>query len=55
MEIISLKDVKSMLGISRSSIYRLIDSKEIPYYKIGGSLRFDRSEIEKFIRSCKVE
>jgi len=33
----------------------MVDAKKIPFYKIGGSLRFKLSDIEKYIKSARFE
>ena len=49
------KDLAELLKISPSSVYRLVDKRAIPFYKIGGVLRFNLSEILEFVSDCKIE
>ena len=42
------------LNISKTTIYRLIDSRKIPFYKIGGSIRFDKKDIMNYLQESKI-
>lgn len=47
-------DVATMTGLSRSHIYKLTCTNQIPYYKPNGKhLYFDRSEIEAWLKRGK--
>lgn len=47
-------DVMEILNISKTGIYRLVDKRAIPYYRVGGSLRFDRKDVREFLERNKV-
>jgi excisionase family DNA binding protein len=47
--LLTARDVCQLLQKGRTSLYRLLESAEIRAVKIGGSLRFEPAEIEKFI------
>ena len=42
------------LGIGKQRVYEAVSLKTIPYFKVGKSLRFRRSAIEKWIESQSV-
>ena len=48
---ISAKQVGDMLGLSAKTVIRMVESGELPGYKINFVWRFKRSEIEEYIRS----
>ncbi len=51
-EIMTLNDLVSLTGWSKSYIYKLTSGKHIPHYKPGGkSIYFKREEVEKFLFS----
>jgi len=55
-DMLTVDDLHLMTGLSTSSIYKLTSKKAIPYYKpLGGTIFFDKAEIENWIRSNKVE
>jgi excisionase family DNA binding protein len=45
------------LGIKRSTLYSMIEQKEIPHYRIGRQARFRQSEIDEWLanRRCQTE
>lgn len=51
----SPKDLKEILGISIPSIYRLIDSRKLPAFKIGKSLRFSKEDIIEFLENQRID
>jgi len=52
--LITPDEVASILRMSKSSIYRIIEKREIPFYKISGSLRFKKSDIENYINNSLI-
>ena len=48
-DIIDAKEVARLLGYTEGSIRVKVCRRDIPYLKIGGKLRFRRSEIEQWI------
>lgn len=51
---LTIKDVMGILKVSRQTVYNLMLHKKLPHYKIGGAVRFKKSDVEKYIDSCKV-
>ena len=56
--LLTVDELSSYLGRSKSSIYVMVYRGQIPYIKLGtgknGSLRFDCEEIESFLETRKV-
>lgn len=53
--LITPDELADFLRLSKASIYRLIDGRKIPFCKIGGSLRFRKSDIDGYIEKSLVE
>ena len=53
-EILTVREVAALLKINEKTAYKLVAKGEIPGFKVGGSWRFDRGEIESWIRR-KIE
>ena len=54
--VLTLSDVSTLTGLSKSHLYKLTSSKQIPYYRPSGkAVYFDRKEIEDWLRRGKVE
>ncbi len=49
------KDLASMLKVSQASVYRLIEGRKIPFFKVGGSLRFAKDDVNRFLKDVRVE
>lgn len=49
-EILTIKQVAEYLKVTDRTIYRLAAAKKIPAFKVGGTWRFLRPDIENWIR-----
>ncbi len=48
-EILTIRELASYLKIAEKTAYRFVSEGRIPGFKVGGSWRFRRSEIERWI------
>jgi excisionase family DNA binding protein len=48
-DILMIKDVAEYLKVTERTIYRLAAAKKIPAFKVGGSWRFSRRDIDDWI------
>ncbi len=49
-DILTLDEVAAYLKAGKRTIYRLAANGEIPAFKLGGTWRFSRSDIESWIK-----
>lgn len=49
-EIMTVKELSEYLKIAEKTAYRLVLNKRVPGFKIGGSWRFRKSEIDTWIK-----
>ena len=52
---LKIKDMVELLQISEKTLYRWIQDKKIPCYRINHQYRFNRAEINEWILSQKIE
>ncbi|PCJ90110.1 MAG: DNA-binding protein [Porticoccaceae bacterium] len=52
-EILTLKDVAEYLKLAEKTAYRLAQNGKLPGFKVGGSWRFRKVDIEKWIDEQK--
>jgi excisionase family DNA binding protein len=52
---LSTREAARQLGITTRTLYRLIDSGQLPAYKFGRVIRLQESEVETFIQSARIE
>jgi len=48
-------ETAKMLRISKAGLYRLIHKRAIRFYKIMGSLRFEKGDIVSFLKTNRVD
>jgi excisionase family DNA binding protein len=53
-QLVNIEELAARLAISKTGAYRLVARNALPFYKIGGVLRFDVDEIEAFLRDNRV-
>ena len=46
-----IADVAAHLSVAKDSIYRWVDSKDFPAYRVGRFLRFRLSEVDEWVRT----
>lgn len=49
-EILTIKQVADYLKVTERTIYRLAAAKKIPAFKVGGTWRFSRADIDSWIK-----
>lgn len=54
LELITISELSELTKISTNNIYRLTSKREIPFVKIGKSIRFQPTEINKWLKSQSV-
>ena len=48
-EIMTIKELAVYLRVAEKTIYRLVTGNKLPAFKVGGSWRFQKSEIDQWI------
>ncbi len=50
-KVYTTEEVAEVLAISKTTVYRLVDKRELPAHKVGGSLRFPITEINQYLEA----
>lgn len=54
-EILTLDEVSAYLKAGKKTVYRLAQKGEIPGFKLGGTWRFSRSDLDRWIAAQIAE
>jgi excisionase family DNA binding protein len=54
-EFLAIDELSQYLGIKKSSLYSMVEKREIPFYKIGRLLRFKKAGIDAWVEALKFE
>jgi len=54
-EILTLDNVAAYLKVGKRTVYRLAAAKKIPAFKVGGTWRFSRTDIDIWIKQQSME
>jgi excisionase family DNA binding protein len=55
IELLTLSEVAKILRVSPSGVRRLQRARQLPFIKIGGSLRFSKDDVGAFVQRQRVE
>jgi excisionase family DNA binding protein len=53
-QLMTIPDVAQVTKLSVSTIRKYVFEKTIPYFRVGGNVRFRPSDIEAWIKKCEV-
>ncbi|WP_291996719.1 helix-turn-helix domain-containing protein [Candidatus Accumulibacter sp. ACC012] len=54
-QILTVKQVADYLKVTERTIYKLAAAKKIPAFKVGGTWRFSRADIDTWIKHQSME
>jgi len=52
---IGIEELSGFLGVKKRTAYHLVETMQIPHYRIGRLIRFKLSEVEEWMASKKIE
>ena len=55
VELLTIKDVAELLKVSQTSVRRLQQGRHLPFIKVGGSIRFAKTDIFEYLKKGRVE
>ena len=53
--LITVQDAAKFLAVSTSTVYGWVYQSRIPFVKVGGALRFELAELQKFVQSNRFQ
>jgi excisionase family DNA binding protein len=45
----NIEDLASLLKISKATVYRMVESKQISFIRVGKSIRFSEKDVKEYI------
>jgi len=55
IELLTISEAAEFLKISISGMRRLQQERHIPFFKVGGSVRFAKSDIIEYLKERRIE
>ena len=52
---LNIEELSQYLGVKKSNLYSKVERREIPFYKLGRLVMFNRDEIDAFMDKCRIE
>ena len=53
--LINVQDAAKFLAVSTSTLYGWVYQRRIPFVKVGRALRFELSELQKFVQANRFQ
>jgi excisionase family DNA binding protein len=53
-KLLTLQEVADLFRVSKPTIYRMVESRILPFYRIVGSLRFNEDEMLSYLEGQRV-
>lgn len=53
-KLLRIPDASKLLTYSRAMIYRLVRAKQLPYVRVGGTIRFSHRSLQQWIRDNEI-
>ena len=54
-QLYTIDQIAVILAVSKITIYRLVESRQIPFYKIKGCLRFTEPDVLAYLANSRIE
>ena len=55
IDLLTIGETAELLTISESGARRLIDKRLIPFFKMMGSIRFDKKDVLSYLQNNRIE
>ena len=52
--LLNIREASGLLGLSKATLYEWTAQRRIPFCRLGRALRFDLTDLNKFIERAKV-
>jgi excisionase family DNA binding protein len=54
-EFLNVSDLSEYLSIKKSTLYSMVESGDLPYYRIGRLIRFKRNDVDAWMETHRKE
>lgn len=55
LDFMNVRELAALLRVSATTVYRLAEKREIPFHRLSKELRFQRADVEEYVRRHRVE
>jgi excisionase family DNA binding protein len=55
LKLLSINDLKDIFNISKTTAYRIVESRKIPFYKISGVIRFSEEDVINYLKENRID
>ena len=52
---LNIEELSQYIGIKKSNLYSKVEKREIPFYKWGRLIMFNKDEVDAFMEKCRIE
>lgn len=55
IKLYNIDELTRFLSVSKTTVYRLIETRQIPFYKIKGCIRIAHDDVMKYLEQNRLE
>ncbi len=55
MYLLNSRDTGAYLGVSKRTVRRLIDQRDLPFFKVGRLVKFSQKDLDNYLNEHRVE
>ncbi len=55
LKLLTVDEIAAMFRVSKTTVYRIVESRLIPFYRLGGKLRFKEDEVLAYLEAQRVK
>lgn len=53
--LLTIRDLAKLSGISLSFLYKAVERREVPHFRIGSQIRFSYEDVTRWLKDARVE
>lgn len=53
--LLNVDELARLLRLSKTSIYRLVERRQIPFHRLPRGLRFSKTDVENYLQQTRVD
>lgn len=55
LRLLTVEEVAARLRVSKTTVYRLVERRRIPFFKYGNAVRIAEADVRAYLRAHRVE
>ena len=53
-QLVKINEASALLCVSIRTVRRLVSARKIPFFRVSGSIRFAKKDLDNYLKSCRI-